>query len=187
MRSSHLTAPRTGTCRPESVFLALLLVLLALPPLGQGAARRDSLSLARGKAALWRSAALNGWGQTYNGEWVKALVFSGTEIGILLSARQQHMAWQDWKDRRERESDLLTSGEGSATQLEFYQSREDLFLKDRNKLIWWWLWAKLICGLDAYVTASISNFDVGWDDRIRLEGVRLHEGSPGLRLRIMLD
>ncbi len=167
---------------------ALLALILCL---GQNAmadsARVDSLSLSQGRQALLRSMALSGWGQAYNGEWVKAAVFAGIELGIVLSAHHQHQQWQDFKDRSSRERALIAAGTGSEAALAYYLKSEDLYLRDRNKLIWWWLWSKLACSLDAYVTGSISNFDVQWADHIRLEPVTLAGSASGISLCITLD
>lgn len=140
----------------------------------------DSLSLAQGRAAMWRSAVMDGWGQAHNGEWVKALVFSAAELSIVAGAAGQHREWRRWQDRRRRADD--------GTLLAFYMQREDFYLRDRNKLIWWWLWLKLAAVLDAYVSGSLSNFDAGWTGDValgpRLAPALLGDGVPGLRATV---
>ncbi len=162
---------------PALVLLAIL--LWAGPGWAAGrAAVRDSLSLQQGKAALWRSVALDGWGQAHNEEWVKALVFSGAELAILAGAYGQHQEWQDWDERRRQELEPDAQ--------EYYATRADFYLKDRNKILWWWLWLKLASVLDAYVSGSLSNFDAGWSQQAIVEPVLLRDDTPGVRVRLML-
>lgn len=162
-----------GAARGPFVQVALLLALLAALP-GR-AAEVDSLALARGRGALWRSVAVSGWGQAYNGDWIKAGLFFGGEVGLLLGAREQHGRWRDWRSvRLDTEDEALRA---------FAESRQDFYLTDRNKLLWWWLWLKLGCALDAYVCGALSNFDTQWDGELSLEplpggGARLSVGLP---------
>jgi hypothetical protein len=132
----------------------------------------DTLSLLQGRRALWRSAALDGWGQAFNREWLKALAFSGGEAAIVAGAVVQHRRWRDWRTRRRAATD--------PQWLAYDMSREDFYLRDRNKLIWWWLWLKLGCTLDAYVSGAMSNFDAGWGLSLAPAVVG---GAPGLELR----
>jgi hypothetical protein len=166
----------------------LLLGLLVLIPLlaaaeAPRAAEVDSLSLLQGRRAMWRSAALGGWGQATNGQWLKALFFSGAELSIVAGAVGQHREWRHWQQRRREASDPL--------MIDFTMRREDFYLRDRNKLIWWWMWVKLASVLDAYVSGSMSNFDAGWEERgsgsgWSLEPVVLATGTPGVGLAIRL-
>jgi hypothetical protein len=161
---------------PRVAWFAFLLSVLALVVAcaAAPAARQDSLSLRQGREALWRSVALDGWGQAHNGEWLKAALFSGAELAIVAGAVGQHRQWKRWADRRDKATD--------AAQLEFYTTRADFYLKDRNKILWWWLWLKLGSSLDAYVSGSLSNFDAGWESSWRLEPTRLDNGSAALRV-----
>jgi hypothetical protein len=112
---------------------------------------------------MWRSIALSGWGQASNHEWKKAVFFSATELTLLASAYHQHTEWQSLRDR-------FNSGDIDPSQSDLVSHRRDLFMRDRNKLLWWWLWAKLACVLDAYVSGSMSNFDTHWpEDALKLQ------------------
>jgi hypothetical protein len=42
----------------------------------------DSVQTAQPRAALWRSLALPGWGQVYNGKAVKAVLFGTAAVGV---------------------------------------------------------------------------------------------------------
>jgi hypothetical protein len=120
----------------------------------------DSLSLSKGRSAMWRSLAFDGWGQTYNQEYIKAVIFAGSEISILLAARKQNFNWRKWKTKRRLSTD--------ETEILFYETRESFYLRDRNKLLWWWLWLKMGCVLDAYVSGALSNFDTDWDSSVSI-------------------
>ncbi len=163
--------------------ILFLLLALGLLRTGMGApapAEVDSMSLAQGRAAMWKSAAFNGWGQWHNGEKVKAALFSGTELAILVAALDRQQEWRRWQDRRE--------GAATAELTAYYAQKEDFYLRDRNKLLWWWLWAKLICVLDAYVSGSLSNFDAGWGEEagLRFEALPPGQGVLGLRVQAPL-
>ncbi len=138
----------------------------------------DSTAILRARGAMWRSMALPGWGQAYNGEWVKAAAFAGAELGILIGARQQHRNWQDWKKRR-AEAFL---GEDEAYQ-EFSAYREEFYLTDRNKLLWWWLWLRMASVLDAYVSGHLSNYDDSLDLSVS-PGAVAGEAQAGIRLTL---
>jgi hypothetical protein len=161
----------------------LLLPLLLCAALARGEdarpARQDTLSLQQGRAALWRSVALDGWGQAYNGEWLKALVFSGAELAIVASAYGQH--------RQFRDNDRLRRNATETDVQDYYATRADFYLRDRNKILWWWLWLKLGCTLDAYVSGSLSNFDAGWGEELGLQPVLLGSGTPGVRVTLPLS
>lgn len=161
---------------PSLRFLAVLSLLLALAAAAPAAteARRDSLSLRQGREALWRSVALDGWGQAHNGEWIKAALFSGAELAVVAGAVGQHREWKRWAKRRDAATD--------AEELEFFATRADFYLKDRNKILWWWLWLKLASTLDAYVSGSLANFDAGWEQAVRVEPARLGDGSGVVRV-----
>lgn len=182
MRMASVSAgERTGS---RSVrFLANRALVVTLLLFGSLAARPlraadvDSLALARGRAAMWRSALVGGWGQAYNGDWIKAGLFFGGEVSILLAARSQNMEWRDWRRTR-----LAAEDEELRA---FAATRQDFYLVDRNKLLWWWLWLKLGGVLDAYVCGALSNFDTDWDGEVVL--LPLPEGGARLSLGLPLD
>lgn len=164
------------------VLFVVLLLLSGRMPCWSASAPGDvdSLSLAQGRVAMWKSTALNGWGQLHNGEKLKAALFSGTELAIVLAALDRQQEWRHWQDmRQEAETPELAA---------MYAQREDFYLRDRNKLLWWWMWAKLICVLDAYVSGSLSNFDASWgkESSLRLEVLPPDSGLLGMRLQAPL-
>ncbi len=89
------------------------------------------------RGAMLRSVALPGWGQLYNGKKFKALLFGGTEIGLIVNAViQNHLANQ------------------STTTID-----HDFYIDNRNLSFWWLAAAILISMTDAYVDAQLFDFD----------------------------
>lgn len=139
----------------------------------------DSLSLLQARNAMLRSMVLPGWGQAYNDEWVKAAAFTLAELSLLYGARVQHTKWRDWKATRAE----AFMGDDEALK-EFSLLREEFYLDDRNKLLWWWMFVRLAGVLDAYVGGAMSNYDDDTESstsRLRLGGPT---GLPGVTVCI---
>jgi TM2 domain-containing membrane protein YozV len=86
--------------------------------------------------AMLRSLAFPGWGQFYNRKYSKALLFFGAETGLLATAIH-------WNQKIH------------ATDGEIHDSYEN----NRNTTNWWLLAAIVFSMLDAYVDASLADFD----------------------------
>ena len=91
--------------------------------------------------AMLRSLAFPGWGQLYNGKWIKAgLVFMG-ETGLVINALY-------WDHQAEKATN----------------SWDRDFYRDNRNLSFWWLAAVVLLSMgDAYVDAHLSDFDVSTD------------------------
>jgi hypothetical protein len=87
--------------------------------------------------AMVRSLLIPGWGQFYNGKYLKAIAVFAIETGIVANAI--------YLDRLANES---TTEEEKA-----------YYLDQRNARYWWLLLAKLLSMLDAYVDAQLADFD----------------------------
>jgi len=130
------------------IFLFCVFIFLSISSLfasGGGDTTRISVSEKSPMGALLRSALIPGWGQWYNGQKLKSiLVFGGgmTLIGAAVIQNQRAVRSSIPEER------------------EFYQS-------DRDRFIWYFLGAYLLNLLDAYVDASLSNFDTGPDLSVR--------------------
>jgi len=128
--------------------LALLLALQA------GAA--DSTEVAPHRkaksptGAMIRSMLVPGWGQVYNGKYLKALVYAGTQLSFLYGAHVQNNRYHHYRDI------------GYNVDADFYQS-------DRNRLLWWLFGITLVSMGDAFVDAHLSQFDVSDDLSARIE------------------
>jgi TM2 domain-containing membrane protein YozV len=88
------------------------------------------------RSAILRSLAFPGWGQFYNRKYSKAFLFFGFETGLIATSIH-------WNQKAvAAHGDIRTS----------YQ--------DNRKTIHWWLLATVVLSmLDAYVDASLSDFD----------------------------
>jgi hypothetical protein len=164
------------------VALAILIPIVLMPVVGWGAessppdsvrlevgsrreARADRNAAAhrpRPKSALWRSAAVPGWGQLYNRRPIKALLVSGGQIYLAARAVSEHQLAGRLEDRARSISDT-----GLADQKWRERNRA---LGRRDDFIWWSAFALLFSMAEAYVDASL----MGFGDEF--EGVR--EESP---------
>lgn len=112
--------------------------------------------------AMLLSALVPGAGQAYNESYWKVPVVVG--LGVYFGAiwLDNHRRYTDYRDRY-KES-LLTSPSGDGTLLrlrDFYRSQRDTFT-------WYFLIYYLVNVADAYVDASLYDFDVGETLSLRL-------------------
>lgn len=91
--------------------------------------------------AMIRSALVPGWGQIYNGSWLKALIVVGTEAGLAGNAMVMNRQMLD---------------SNTADERAFYKYH-------RGTFIWWFAGIYLLNILDAYVDAQLFEFDVSPD------------------------
>ncbi len=173
---------------PNVVPGLLLLILLGLSASPVIAQEVDSLALQRGAHAAWRSLFVPGWGQAYNGEWIKAAIVLGGETALALAIDSQHKdmlrwgrkrdtyLWQSENTEEEQQSELFLVYSDAAAE------RADFYRRDRNKLIWWLGFSHLATVLDAYVCGAMSNFDDSWTDRLELGSTLSPGGTPVLTL-----
>ena len=94
--------------------------------------------------ALLRSLVVPGWGQMYNGKYLKAVVYAGAQLSFLYGAHVQNDRYHHYRDL------------GNEDFANFYEN-------DRNRLLWWLFGITLLSMGDAYVDASLSQFDVSDD------------------------
>ena len=126
---------------------------------------------------MLRSALLPGWGQLYNGAWLKAIGVAAGEIGFIVGI------YNDEKelDRLAEESDAaLEAGDEDAyfEATTAYNNRLDQSIRRR-----WLLGGLLAYALaDAYVDAHFSRFDVQFDAPRTTAGGKSDFGGR-LRLR----
>jgi hypothetical protein len=123
-------------------------------PLAQVAADSNSARAARKTknptGAMLRSLILPGWGQFYNGQYLKGVLAVGAETGFIAAAVY-------WNQRQVGETN----------------SEAQLLYKDyRNQMVWWLAGTILLSMLDAYVDASLSDFDESPELRSRRQILR---------------
>lgn len=96
------------------------------------------------KGAMWRSLLFPGWGQLYNGRYIKSIIIGGTEAAFIYGIYIQEKRRQEAKDMG-------------------YEDGEKFYLKDRKKFTWWLTGTLIYSALDAYIDAQLMNFDVSED------------------------
>jgi len=97
----------------------------------------DSTRIKTPKGAMYRSLAIPGWGQWYNGNKYKSAVIFTAETGCAAGYFIQNHRLSNSKIPQERE---------------YYRG-------DRNKYAWWFIGIILYSVLDAYVDAYLHDFD----------------------------
>lgn len=160
--------------------------------------RPDTLPSPTG--ALYRSLAVPGWGQAYNGEWYKVPIvvggLAGLGYGVWFSQDRTVLfrraaIFLDCQDIPEvlppgtcdgaarfasalERADELTPGTLSANQA---RTQRDAYRRQRDILIGLTVIAYGLQALDAYVAAELADFDVGEDLSMRVGaspgGIRL--------------
>lgn len=124
--------------------------------------------------ALLLSAALPGAGQFYNESYWKVPVVLG--FGVYFTSQWLHYNRLTSEARDRYSASLLLDAGGDATQLALRE-----FYKDRRDSYTWYLLILYVLNLaDAYVDASLYDFDVGEDLSLRL--VPEQGGRIGVRL-----
>ncbi len=101
--------------------------------------------------ALLRSVALPGWGQFYNGKYIKFALFCGAESFFIYKAAH----W--WKKTEDQYDLVQTLPEGQqASAFYLYKS----YRGNRNDYLWLVALSVFISMFDAYVDAHLSGFDI---------------------------
>ncbi|MDZ7724683.1 MAG: DUF5683 domain-containing protein [candidate division KSB1 bacterium] len=91
------------------------------------------------RGAMLRSAIVPGWGQFYNGKWLKGTIIAGAQVGLITNAVVLHQYMKQADSESERD-----------------------FYWDNRNLSLWWLGASVLYSMaDAYVDAHLSDFDAG--------------------------
>lgn len=143
------------------------------------AARVDTLptgfhsSKSPGLAMLF-SAVLPGAGQAYNGSYWKVPIVLGFGIYFASSWLHNNRLFQEYRDRYAASiTDSNRAGDGYLQQYrEFYRDQRDTFT-------WYFVILYVINVADAYVDASLYDFDVGEN-----LSIRLMPAPTGLALRV---
>ena len=143
-------------------------------PAGMVAARVDTVrkyhpTKSAGLAMLF-SAVVPGAGQAYNESWWKVPVVVG--FGVYFASQWLHYnkVYHDYRDQY-RASVILSPPNGNGT----LQSYRELYRDQRDTFTWYFFILYFVNVADAYVDASLYDFNVGDDLSIRLmpEGNRL--------------
>lgn len=102
------------------------------------------------KAALY-SFLIPGGGQYYNESSWKTIFWGGSEIGFIALTSYHHNKFKDYKDKRTKAEDL--------TEWKKWDREAENQLHKRNNGFWWLGSTVILSIIDAYVDASLYNFD----------------------------
>lgn len=139
--------------------MILLVLLLSGQMLAQSeppdsVSQLEATKLQRQKSpmgALMRSVAVPGWGQFYNGKYLKSVVIFGAESFFIYKAAHW---WIETEDQYDLVQSLPEDQQASAFSL--YQS----YRGKRNDYLWLTALSVFVSMFDAYVDAHLSGFDV---------------------------
>ncbi len=115
---------------------------------------------------MLRSLALPGWGQFYNREPVKGLIYGTCELSLLAALLYNHHEAQNARDMY------------SETGLQYWEDQYDVHSDLRRDFIWYSAGAWLLGMLDAYVDAYLFSFEAE---------NRKFEGDTGFRAGMVLN
>jgi hypothetical protein len=132
------------------------------PARSDSSAARASQKKRSPRGAMLRSLAVPGWGQYYNRQPLKAALAFGAEVGLITAA----IYWNHKANGTDDE------------ELEFY------YKNNRNTANWFLLGTVLFSMLDAYVDASLADFDESPD--LSLAPPRFAERALGFKLTIKI-
>ena len=130
--------------------------------------------------AMGLSAILPGAGQIYNGSYWKAPIVMGLGVYFVSSWLDNNRRYLDYA--RQYAASISSSSGADQTLLsarEFYRDQRDTFT--------WYFFVLYLANIaDAYVDASLYDFNVGGDLSIRMMPIRsaMPDGSPQVQLRI---
>jgi len=102
------------------------------------------------KAALY-SFLLPGGGQYYNESYWKTLLWGGSECGFIALTSYHHSKFNEYKDKRANAVDQ--------TEWKKWNRKAGDQLHKRNNGFWWLGSTLILSMMDAYVDASLFNYD----------------------------
>lgn len=101
--------------------------------------------------ALLRSVVIPGWGQVYNKQYIKAVIYGGTEIALAYTTSHY------WKQMDTHQKNFTNSTDRTyqAQEYFYYQNSRD----NRNLFLWLTGLTFFVSIFDAYVDAHFADFD----------------------------
>lgn len=179
------------------LLLGFTIVLLASPPFAQGQEPTDEPPAVTHtehspRGALWRAAAVPGWGQVYNRQYLKVpAVYAG--LGLLIANvihsnnryllyrhaylyATQPEVYPQYANVAARFSQIIDAG-----RQDLLRQQRDVFRRNRDLS---YIGIGLFHGLsilDAYVSAHLRDFDIDEDLSVRIDPI--YAGGPGIQAR----
>jgi hypothetical protein len=112
--------------------------------------------------AVLLSAVLPGAGQFYNGSYWKVPVFAGLGIYFGYQFFYNNGKYQDYKDLYAASQPSLTGGN------QLYYNLREFYRQERDRFGWYFLILYIVNLVDAYVDASLSEFEISDDVALEL-------------------
>jgi len=144
------------------------------------------------KKALWLAVVLPGAGQIYNRKYWKLPIFYGGFVGCIYALRWNNMMYKDYAQAY---SDIMDDDPNTQSYNQFlhlgatiddsnmsqYQSifktRKDRYRRWRDLSIFCLIGVYALSVIDAYVDASLSEFDISDDLSLHIEPTVLHDNQ----------
>ena len=141
--------------------------------------------------AVWLSALFPGLGQIYNRRYWKLPIIAGGYVGLAYATSWNN---QMLKDYTRAYGDITDNDPNTKSYMDFYpstireedldmdwlentlRSRKDFYRRNRDLCIICMVGLYLVCIIDAYVDASLANFDISPDLSIKLKPAAI--GQP---------
>jgi len=134
----------------------------------------------RGKSpmgALIRSVAFPGWGQFYNGKYIKAALVFGVETTYIV------LAADEWRKADFHNKNFQSAPPSSPEQ--FWEFDQYRFHQDRRNLYLWVISGIIFLSMfDAYVDAHLYNFDKEKMEDLKVELVPTYH--RGFQVKVLL-
>ncbi|MCX7958040.1 MAG: FlgO family outer membrane protein [Deltaproteobacteria bacterium] len=147
------------------------------PMEGMIALSSESLVLKSKLDATYRSLILPGWGQFYNGDKIKGVVFTVAEIGIFATAVSMHINGSRKEDEYKK-TDCTDKGQDCLDKVQKLKSEGEDFYKLRNYFVYGGAAVWVLNVLDAYLSGK------DFDSALKTSENRFLFSKEGLRLSL---
>lgn len=145
---------------------------------GMIALSSESLVLKSKIDATYRSLILPGWGQFYNGDKIKGVVFSVVEVGLFGTAVWMHLLGAGKEDDYKK-TDCTDAGQECIDKVQKLKSEGEDYYKMRNYFIYGGAAVWLLNVLDAYLSGK--DFDSALKTS---DNTYFHLSTDGMRLSL---
>ncbi len=130
--------------------------------LGADSVQREIKAPKSTTTAVLLSAVLPGAGQFYNGSYWKVPVFAGLGIYLGYQLLDNQKKYSQYSDLYSQSQEEIPGGDPR------YFSLREFYRKERDRFGWYFLLFYVVNLVDAYVDASLSDFDIGDDVSLEL-------------------
>ena len=150
------------------------------------------------KRAMWLAIVLPGAGQIYNRKYWKLPLVYGGFVGCIYAMQWNNMMFRDYSKAYQdiMDTDPTTQSynqflhlgtritdENKTQYQSIFKSRKDRYRRWRDLSFFWLLGVYALSIVDAYVDASLSEFDISDDLTLRVEPAVMSSPATGLAFR----